>query len=182
MGRIKTPNRKKLDNWDQVNEALRRINELSSSIGKKMHEYNEEDAKRRVALDQFCNPLRSEIESLELGMEDFCNVNRAEFGDKKSKEFPNGVVSFRTGNPKVDKEKGMTWAKVLEIIKNSKFVARFVRSVEEINKEQILADYAACKDESEKEKLRSDLSSVYLKVAQDETFGYSLAQAMEAGI
>lgn len=182
MGRIKTPNRKKLENWDQVNEALRRINELSSAIGKKTHEYNEEDAKRRVTLDQFCNPLRNEIEALELGMEDFCNINREDFGDKKSREFPNGVVSFRVGNPKVDKDKGMTWAKVLEIIKNSKFVARFVRSVEEINKEQILADYAACKDDAEKGRLKTDLSSVYLKVVQDETFGYSLAQAMDAGV
>jgi phage host-nuclease inhibitor protein Gam len=180
VARIKTPNRKKLENWDQVNEALRRINELVSAIGKKTHEYNEEDAKRRAALDAFCNPLRSEVESLELGMEDYCNANREDFGDKKSKDMPNGVVSFRVGNPKVDKDKGLTWAKILELVKNSRFVARFVRTVEEINKEQILADWAGCRDEQEKEKLRSDLATLYMKVSQDETFGYSLAQAMDA--
>jgi phage host-nuclease inhibitor protein Gam len=178
MGRIKTPERKKIGSIEELNEALRRINECKSYVGKKQHEYNEEDAKRRKALDDACNPYNAEIEALEIGMEDYCNLNREQvFGDKKSYELANGIVSFRTTTPAVEKDKGLTWPKILDIIRNSKFVARYVRTKEEINKEQILADWGASKDKDEKEKLAADLRAIYLKVVQSETFGYSLNQA-----
>lgn len=179
MGRIKAPNRRKMENWDAINEGLRRIAELDAAIGVRTNTYNEEDAKRRKVLDDFCNPLRGEKEEIELGMEDFCVANRADFGKTKSKELPNGVVSFRNSTPKVEKAKGLTWEKVLEVLKGSKLKKRFVRTKTEINKEQILAEYSACEDDKSKKKLAEELNTVFLHVTQDETFGYEPIQAVE---
>lgn len=178
MGRTKAPNRRKLENWDEINEGLRRIAELNAAIGVRTNTYNEEDAKKRKILDDICNPLRSEIEEIALGMEDFCVANRADFGKTKSKELPNGVVSFRNSTPKVEKAKGLTWEKVLDVLKGSKLKKRFVRTKDEINKEQILAEYAACENDVQKKNLAGELNTVFLHVAQEETFGYEPVQAV----
>ena len=103
---------------------------------------------------------------LENGMADFCEENRTDFGDKKSKELPNGRVDFRVSTPKVKKTHA-TWAVILDLVKKSKFAKRYIRKKEELNKDQILADYAARKISNE------ELEEVYIKVDQDETFGYS---------
>ena len=166
MPRKRVQKVERLKTWDDVNEALRKVYEMQSAIDAQTGAYNEEEAKRRKQLDEFCNPLRDRIEQIELGLADFCEEHRVDFGEKKSRELPNGRVDFRMTTPKCTTFKGWTWKAVLDVVKNSKFAKRYLKLKEDINKEQILADYAAQEISSE------DLETIYIKVEQKETFGY----------
>jgi len=168
MARRKVTKRIKLKSWEEVNEALRHIAEMQSAIDARVAAYNEEEAKRRKQVDEFTNPLRDQIDMYENGMADFCEENRQDFGDKKSKELPNGRVDFRLSTPKVAKNKGITWKAILDIVRNSKFAKRYIRTKEELNKDQILADYAS------QQVTNDDLQTVQLKVEQEESFGYAV--------
>lgn len=173
MARKRVTTKIKMKDWDDINESLRQIRELQAAIDQAVGEYNEEDAKRRKALDEFCNPRRAEIEKLENGMQDFCEGNRDEFGKKKFRELPNGRVDFRMGTPKVKSNKGFTWKAVLELIKRSRFAELYVRMREDVNKEAIIADYTSQKVTND------DLNEIQVQVQQEETFGYSY-NAVEA--
>lgn len=168
MGRKRVISKKKMKNWDEVNEALRNIAELQSALDSKVAAYNEAEAKRRKAVDQHCNPIREQIEKMENGMADFCETHRQDFGDKKGKELPNGRVDFRMSTPKVGKAKGFTWKAILDIMRKSSLGKAYLRITEGVNKDQILADYAAQKI------TQQDLEEFFIKVDQAETFGYKV--------
>jgi len=175
MGRTKVRQKKELKSWEEVNEALRKIAEMKSTIAVATAQYNEEEAKKRKELDDLVNPIADEISALEAGMQDFCVINRADFGNKKGKELANGRVDFRLGQPKVEKRAGMTWAAILDVVRKSRFAKVFIRVKEELDKEQILAYYAGT------ENAANDLDEVFLRVEQDETFGYDVYLAAETG-
>jgi phage host-nuclease inhibitor protein Gam len=72
-----------------------------------------------------------------------------------------GKIGFRTGNPKLVKDRKFTWDAVTELLK--KAFPGFVRTTYEINKEALIAfrdnkDFGAVKD------------SCYVDVVQDESF------------
>lgn len=168
MARKKVKKIERLRTWDDVNEGLRKIWEMKSAIDAQTGAYNEEEAKRRKQLDDFCNPLRERIEQIELGLSEFCTEHRIDFGDKKSKELPNGRVDFRMTTPKCSTFNGWTWKAVIDVIRNSDFAKRFLKLTEAVNKEQIIADYAAQQISDD------ELAKIYLKVEQEETFGYEV--------
>lgn len=174
MARKRVKSSRDFGSWEEINEALRHIAEINAAVSARVAVYNEEEAKRRKRVDDFCNPLRDKIEEIENGMQAFCIANRPDFGDKKSKELPNGRVDFRKSPPKVTKQKGFTWAVVLDFIRNSKYAKQFLRMKEELNKDAVLAYYAGTEGASE------HLAEVYLRVEQDETFGYETYTAVEA--
>lgn len=172
MARTAIKKATELRSWDDVNEALRQIAELKANVTAKTAAYNEEEAKRRKQVDDYCNPLREKLEQLEIGMQNFCVANRSDFGNKKSRELPNGRVDFRLGLPKVEKQKGFTWAGIFEIVKQSRFAKQFIRVKEELNKDAILAYYSGT------ENAAGHLAEVYLSVVQEETFGYDVNMVM----
>ncbi len=79
----------------------------------------------------------------------------------KSYDLLNGTVGFRTGMPKVEKNKKFTWDAVTELL--GKYFPDLVRTKTEPNKEAIIA----MRDTPEFEKLKS---KCYVDVTQDETF------------
>lgn len=81
------------------------------------------------------------------------------FEKKKSVEWTHGVFGFRTGTPKLKTRKGFTWASVLSLVKGLK--PQYLRTVEELNKEQLIAD---------REVLADEISGLGMEVVQDETF------------
>ena len=92
----------------------------------------------------------------------FACENRAElFAKKKSMETTHGVLGFRTGTPKLKTNKGFTWAAVTELLKE--FAPKYVRTVEEPNKERLLMD----REDAESVTL---FPKVGISVVQDETF------------
>ena len=66
-------------------------------------------------------------------------TNRAEFGKLRSLETAHGFLKFRTGQWQLKcKLKG--WQKVIEKIKSFKLEQLYIRTVEEVNKEALIAD------------------------------------------
>jgi len=173
MARTKVIVASKLTSWDDVNETLREIAERKSAIEAATGKYNEEEAIRRRALDELCNPHRDRIANLEEEMKLFCEEHRDDFGKKKTLEFSNGTVGFRTGTPKLKTLKGWTWQAVLDMIKRTAFANIWIRTKEDVNKEQIIIDYQQAQTDNE------DLAKLGCEVVQDETFGYEAKVASE---
>lgn len=174
MARTKVIVSSKLSSWEDVNEALRRIAEAKSAVDSKTAAYNEEEARQREELDKFCNPLRAEIAELEEEMKLYCEEHKDEFTKKKSREMANGSVGFRTGTPKLKTLRGFTWSSVLELLKRSVFKEQYLRTKEEINKEQVIIDFAS------KTVDNGALGQIGVEVTQDETFGYEVKVASNA--
>ena len=166
MARKRITRETSLRSWDDVNEALRQIAEKQSAVDSILGRYNEAEARRRKAVDEKVNPLKADIERLEDQMHWFCEDSRQDFGNKKSRELANGMVSFRTGTPKLKTLKGFTWNAVLELLKRSVFKEKYIRVKESVDKEKILLDYAS------KEITPDVVETMGVVVAQDETFGY----------
>lgn len=131
-------------------------------------------AKLEAVMTEQINKIKSkyqdEITELKEGMEEpiellqaFADEQKKSWGKKKSLELLHCVIGFRTGTPKVSKDKKFTWDAVLELMKKNKMFSGFIRSKDEINKESILAE----KDENVVKGLKEQC---YVFVEQDETF------------
>ena len=84
--------------------------------------------------------------------------------DGKSLKLLHCTIGFRAGTNKVDKKKGFTWESVLELLKKFKNLKQFIRTKEEVNKEEILKL-------KEGDKLLKELKDkAFIEIAQDETF------------
>lgn len=82
--------------------------------------------------------------------------------DRKSIQFTSGLLGFRTGNPKLSLlNRKWKWETVLGVLKTA---GLWIRTKEEIDKEAILAEYAAGKYCS------GTLSPFGLAVTQEESF------------
>ena len=81
------------------------------------------------------------------------------FDKRKSVEWTHGTFGYRTGTPKLKTRKGFTWASVLTLVKG--LMPKYVRTVEELNKELLIAD---------RETLGDNMGSLGVEVVQDETF------------
>jgi len=90
----------------------------------------------------------------------------------KSLGLVHGKIGFRTGNPKLIKNKKFTWDAVTELLK--KAFPHYVRTSYEINKEALIA----CRDKKEFEEIKDNC---YVDVVQDETF-YVEANAEELSV
>lgn len=91
----------------------------------------------------------------------YCLENPALFNDKKSLDTVHGKVGFRTGTPALKPAKGYTWASVLNLIKA--LAPGYVRTKEELNKEQLLAD-------RNKPEVFAKYPEYGVQVVQDESF------------
>jgi phage host-nuclease inhibitor protein Gam len=90
----------------------------------------------------------------------------------KSLSLIHGKIGFRTGNPKLVKDKKFTWDAVTELLK--KAFPAFVRTTYEINKEALIAF-------REKKEFEDIKDACYVDVVQDETF-YVEANSEELSI
>lgn len=86
---------KKINNWDEVDITLKRLCELEVSIANiegdatiKMNEIKEQ-AKHKAS------SLQVEKDALEKQITIFCEDNKAEFANKRSKELNFGTVGYR---------------------------------------------------------------------------------------
>ena len=69
--------------------------------------------------------------------------NPGEFAGRRSIEFAHGVAGFRTGAPKLKTVLRWKWDGVLEALRGARWGKTYLRVKEEINKEQIIADFGA---------------------------------------
>lgn len=83
------------------------------------------------------------------------------FTRKKSVDWRVGIFGFRTGTPKVDKKRGITWDAALALVKNMGL--GFIRTKEEVDRDKIIAS----RDDAE---AMGKLAKIGLSVVQQESF------------
>lgn len=94
------------------------------------------------------------------------------FGKRKSQENAHGVFGFRTGTPKLKTKKGLTWAGVLELLKAHAPKSSYIRTVQDVAKDKLLAD-------REDKKVIDLLPKIGVEVVQDESFFIELKKENE---
>jgi phage host-nuclease inhibitor protein Gam len=125
------------------------------------------ESKLEEEKQQIDNKYLSEVTRLKTSMDEQLDLlqiyaQKSKDGWKgKSLELVHGKIGFRTGNPKLIKDKKFTWDAVTELLK--KAFPSFIRQTYEINKEALIAfrddqDFKSIKD------------ACYVDVIQDESF------------
>ena len=92
----------------------------------------------------------------------WAQANPEEFAKRKSIEFTQGTLGFRTCPPKLKPLSKWTWAKILEQMQRIASWNHYLRTLQEVDKEAILADRAILAP--------STLASAGLRIVQDEEF------------
>lgn len=92
----------------------------------------------------------------------FATEQQKNWGKKKSFELMHSIIGFRTGTPKVTKNKKYTWEGITDIVKEA--FPELVRTKDELNKEAIIA---LSKNEEEFSDVREQC---FIDVIQEETF------------
>lgn len=103
----------------------------------------------------------------------YAETNKEKFEKKRSVEMAHGSIGFRTGTPKVNKRKGLTWEAVAQLAKE--FLPTFIRTKEELNKEMVIEHKSDKQFEAGYEKCG-------LEVVQEETFFISLKKEENATV
>lgn len=149
-----------LDQAQTASEQYAKTQGQLATIEAKMNE--ELDKVKSKYKDQI-TVLQDELEPQVEILEVFAKEQQPNWGKKKSMELLHCIIGFRTGMPKVEKDKKFTWDGITELLGKNKLFKSFVRTKQEVDKESILA----C-DNQELLKLLKD--EAYLSVVQDETF------------
>jgi phage host-nuclease inhibitor protein Gam len=104
-----------------------------------------------LAMDEKINAIRrdyetrladldAEQETLFADMEAWAALHPAEFAAQRSIDLVHGKLGFRTGNPTLKCIKGCKWEHVLDMLRCHGSTQRYIRTVEEPNKDLLLAD------------------------------------------
>lgn len=132
---------------------------LEKIEAKMNEEINRVKAKYQGEITEVKEGIELPYETLQV----FATEQKTEWGKKKSVELLHCIIGFRTGTPKVIKDKKFTWDAVLELMKKNKLFKPFIRTTEEINKESILA-------ENDEKLLKQLKDECYVEIDQDEKF------------
>ena len=148
-----------IKNRDEMERLVGEIRELTIRRDVETLQRDQE----RAALDEkYEKPLAEIAEQLDAKMvlaQDWAEHNPAEFGTRKSIDFLNGQVGFRTGQPKLARRSGWTWETIKGAV--ARLLPDYIRTKTEVDKERILAD---------REMLAPMLREIGVQVDQDESF------------
>lgn len=162
-----------IGDWDEADECLEELGKIDAIISKEEAEYNAKEQERRQVIITKHAPLKAKKEELELYLKNFVMAHKADFGDKKSKTLPNGEVSLKLSPPAIIKNKRLSWAEVLEMIKGTaKFAKMFIRKTENINKPAVISAYQS------KQITDAELIKYGMSIEQKENFAYKLKTAL----
>lgn len=143
------------DAFAQYAKADAQIQKINADIELQCAKIREKRADELTRLD-------AEREQAFDTLQAYATENQAElFTKKKSLEMTHGTIGFRTGTPKLKTLKGFTWASALNLVRE--FLPSFVRTIEEIAKDKLLAD-------REVEGMGEKMAQCGIMVTQDETF------------
>lgn len=154
----------RIANYDDVNNCLFDIGKAEAFVAKKEAEMNSQIQKLKDKYDQETETERKKIEDYKSKIEKYCVSNKGDFLKQRSQALVHGTIGFRNNPPKVVQlSKKWSVKSTLEFIKKL-FDKKYVRSKDEVNKDMILADYAANLIDDSK------LAAVGLRIENDETF------------
>ena len=154
-----------LRNWTEVDQALNDISVRKTQVSTKEANMNSAILKIQESYQDSINSLNAEIIGLEKNVELYCLENKAEFGEKQSKELNYGIVAFRKGSGKLSTLKGFTWEAVKSIVlKSKKYREMFIKVTASLSKEAIIS--AKLKE--------TELAKIGCHIVQEENFSYEL--------
>lgn len=129
---------------EEAAATVARIGAMSREIARVEAAMNDDIAAIKEVAETKCLPLKEEATAATEGLKMWAEANRATLtGDHKTKtvDLGTGTISWRTAPPKVT---GVPRAKeaVAELIKKIRALGlpQFVRSIDEVNREAMLAD------------------------------------------
>jgi len=157
-----------INTFHDVNNALKQIAQYDSFISEQEILMNEAINKLKSQYEDATADARAKKFALEKELEKFCKQNKNEFGSQKSKTLLYGKIFFRTTPPKVSLlNRKYTITTVIELA-SKLFKDKYVRIKKELDKDAILASYAAKEIDDER------LAAIGLKIDQQEKFGYEI--------
>ncbi|THU36902.1 hypothetical protein FAM09_18235 [Niastella caeni] len=148
-------------NYEQAQEASAKYAELTTRLGSIEAQMNERINSIKEEFQDEIIYLNMEKEKLFEVLEVYAKEQKDSWGKRKSVELLHSVIGFRTGTPKVTKDRKFTWEDVLEMVQE-KFPS-LVRVKCELDKEAIIA----MREEKEFHDLQK---TCFVDVVQDETF------------
>jgi phage host-nuclease inhibitor protein Gam len=153
-----------------VNVTLEQAQEASELYAVNSNKLAKLEAKMNEELNKVKSKYADEITSIKEQLEEpfevlqaFAEEQKNNWGKRKSFDLLHCLVGFRTGTPKVTKDKKFTWDAVVELMKKNRIFKGFIRTTEEINKEAILSE----RNEAVLNQLKEEC---YVSVTQDESF------------
>lgn len=146
---------------DKAQEASARYAEITTKLSKIEARMNERINKIKDEYQDEITQLAEEKQQHFEVLEVYAKEQKDNWGKRKSAELLHSIIGFRTGTPKVTKDKKFTWEGIVELVKD-KFPS-LVRTKSELDKEAIIA----MRDDDDFVKLKK---SCYVDVVQDETF------------
>lgn len=146
-------------------EAAQEASELyavtSNKLAKIEAKMNDEINKIKSKYQDDITDLKENMEEPFQVLEVFAKENQEAWGKRKSTELLHCTIGFRTGTPKVVKDKKFTWDGITEIV--SKLFPNLVRVKSELDKDAIIA----LRDEDGFKEIKE---KCWIDVTQDETF------------
>ena len=122
----------------EAHEAMKHFARTSSQLKGLEAEVELEVQKVRDKYKVRVEKIRVEYNDALDKLKAYAEEHRADlFDKKKSVDWTHGLMGFRTGTPKVAKPTRITWAKVLEILKEEG-LTHFIRMKEELDKDKII--------------------------------------------
>lgn len=163
------PQIKAVRTYEDADATLLELAECETQIQKKEAEMNDKIQKIRDQFEMSTHVVRAIKSAMENELEKFAISNKMDFEKTRSRDLVHGTIGFRNTPPKVALlNRKYKWDTVLELLGKVRFGKDFIRTKEEISKEQILTAYAA------KEIDDAKLASVGMKVDQTEQFYSSI--------
>ena len=95
MARTRIPDMQVLNTWDDVNSVLMEIAEAEIHLSEIEGEMNVRINDIKEAAEEASLPMKTRIADLGKQLKSFCEVNRPEFGNAKSKKLTFGDIGFR---------------------------------------------------------------------------------------
>lgn len=149
----------------QYNESLAKFAANDTKLASLAAEMEEEIQAIREEFDGDINILEAEQKLLMAVIKGYCVANRDSIFPEKKKSIDSlyGTLGFRNGTPALRTvSKGITWENVLAKLKELK-LTEYIRTVEEPNKEKLLAD-------RNKEEVVKHFPDLGVVVKQEESF------------
>jgi len=124
-------------------EAVRRIGELNRELGRVEADMNDQLARIKEQHEAKAHPLRESITALTEGVKIWAEANRAELtqdGKIKTADLGTGTIAWRLRPPRVALPRPKERLAELILRLKGMGLGRFVRTIEEVNREAMLAE------------------------------------------
>lgn len=146
---------------EQAQQASELFAQKSTSLSKLEAKMNEEINAIKSKYQEEITDLKEQMEEPVEVLEVFAEEQKTSWGKKKSFELLHCVIGYRTGMPKVIKDKKFTWDAITTLVQ--KAFPKLIRTEALLDKEGIIA----MSKEKEFNKVKEQC---YIDVVQEETF------------